>query len=247
MRILGLVALFLATLASASFQSSAPAASSQGRIAGLVRYLGDPPKITLVDFSACSNCASENAGQPVARDDLTVNPNGTLRNAVVFLRGTSPALANRRFPDPGEVVPLQIRGGMFRPHVTALRTGQTLAIHNVSTCGFNVKGSSQSNMSFNVMQPRRGAVVPITFDREEVAIRIEDNVHPWTSGWIAVLSHPHFAVTGEEGSFELGDLAPGDYELAVWHETLGEQSQTLSLAAGETKRFEFSFRRGPGR
>ncbi|MGH7150282.1 MAG: carboxypeptidase-like regulatory domain-containing protein [Planctomycetota bacterium] len=92
-----------------------------------------------------------------------------------------------------------------------------------------------------------GACPNCAAENEEVAFRIEDNVHSRTSGWIGVPSSPYFAVTGEEGSFDLPDLPPGEVELAVWHETLGEQSQTLSLAAGETKRVEFGFRRGPSR
>ncbi len=237
-----------ATLALGMVPGARPVAGSQGaRIAGLVRFLGDRPKAPTVDFTVCPNCVAENFGKAVVHEDLVVNPNGTLRNAVVFLRGSSSSLANRTFAPPGPAAPLEIRAGMFRPHVLALRTGQPLAIRNSSACAFNPKASPRRNAGFNFSLARRGEEVVRSFDREEIAIRIEDNLHPWTSGWIAVLSNPFFAVTGEEGSFDLADLPPGEVELVAWHETLGEQSQTFSLAPGESRRVEFAFRRGSSR
>ncbi len=239
-----LAVMTIATLALGMFPGAKPGPRSQGgRLAGLVRFLGVPPGARPIDFSACPGCSGENAGKAVDREDLIVNPNGTLRNAVVFLRGSSPSLANRTFAPPGAAAPLEIRAGMFRPHVLALRTGQPLAIRNSSACAFNPKASSRRNGGFNFSLAKRGDEVVKSFDREEIAIRIECNIHPWTSGWIAVLSNPFFAVTGEEGSFDLADLPPGEVELVAWHETLGEQSQSFHLDAGETKRIRFAFRR----
>ena len=229
-----------------------PAASSArpsagARLSGLVKFLGDPPRPRLIDFSSCLSCGSENAGKAVAHEDLIVNPNGTLRNAVVFVRASSPALANGTFSVPSDPVALEIRGGMIRPHVLGLRAGQPLAIRNRSTCGFNLKGAPRKNLGFSLTLPKPDEKIVRTFDREEIAFRIEDNVHPWMSGRIAVLSSPFFAVTGEEGAFDLPDLPPGEFEIAVWHETLGEQSQTLALGPGESRRIEFAFRRGLSR
>src|SRR5262245_2323942 len=221
--------------------------SAGGRVSGLVRFLGDLPKAQPVDFSRCPGCAAENAGKAVAFEDLIVNPNGTLRNAVVFVRASSPALAGGNFLGPAEPVPVEIRGGMLRPHVTALRTRQPLAIRNRSSCAFNLKSAPRANVAFDVSIPRPDGEIVRTFDREEIAFRVEDSVHPWTGGWIAVLSSPFFAVTGEEGAFDLPDLPAGEIEIAVWHETLGEQSQTLALDPGESRRIEFAFRRGVSR
>jgi hypothetical protein len=246
---LGSLAVVTIVVVAPSLQPAASSArhSAGSRLSGLVKFLGDPPRPRLIDFAGCPACASENAGKAVVHEDLIVNPNGTLRNAVVFVRATSPALAGEKFPGPAETVPLEIRGGMLRPHVLALRTGQPLAIRNRSTCGFNLKCAPRTNAGFNVSIPRPEEEDVRTFDREEVAFRVEDNVHPWMSGWIAVLSSPFFAVTGEEGGFDLPELPPGELEIVVWHETLGEQSQTLALAPGEGRRIEFAFRRGLSR
>jgi hypothetical protein len=59
---------------------------------------------------------------------------------------------------------------------------------------------------------------------------------------LGVFDHPFFVVTGDDGSFELGKLPPGEYEIEAWHETLGTQQQKFTLADGETVAAEFTFK-----
>ncbi|MCI0585257.1 MAG: hypothetical protein L0323_00290 [Planctomycetes bacterium] len=245
----GSLAVFaIVVLAPALCPAANSARNSAGaRLSGLVKVLGDPPRPGLIDFASCPSCAAENAGKAIAREDLIVNPNGTVRDAVVFVRATSPALAGHKFSSPAAPVPLEVRGGLLRPHVLALRAGQPVAVRNRSTCGFNLKCAPRKNLGFNLTLPKPDEEVVRRFDQEEVGIRIEDNVHTWTGAWIAVLSTPFFAVTGEAGAFDLPDLPPGELEIFAWHETLGEQSQALSLGPGESRRIEFAFRRGRSR
>jgi hypothetical protein len=55
-----------------------------------------------------------------------------------------------------------------------------------------------------------------SFAREEIAIPVKCNVHPWMRAYIAVFKHPYFAVAKNDGSFELPSL-PGTYTVKVWH------------------------------
>ena len=58
----------------------------------------------------------------------------------------------------------------------------------------------------------------------------------------ACVDHPYFAVTGPDGAFDLTNLPPGDYTLAVWHEKLGEQKQQVHLDASGTAAITFTYR-----
>ena len=80
------------------------------------------------------------------------------------------------------------------------------------------------------------------FDKEEVMVRFKCNVHPWMVAWVGVVSHPFFAVTGEDGTFTLKGLPPGEYTLEAWHEKLGTQTQTVTVAPTETKDVAMTFK-----
>jgi hypothetical protein len=38
------------------------------------------------------------------------------------------------------------------------------------------------------------------------------------NGEMIVARHPYYAVTDEDGNFELTQVPPGDYEIVAWHE-----------------------------
>jgi hypothetical protein len=60
--------------------------------------------------------------------------------------------------------------------------------------------------------------------------------------YVAVFNHPYFAVTGKDGSFELGNLPPGTYTIKAWHEKLGTASQQVTIGANETRHVDFVFK-----
>jgi hypothetical protein len=82
-----------------------------------------------------------------------------------------------------------------------------------------------------------------TFDKAEFMFPIKCDVHPWMSGWIAVMDNPFFAVTDEDGSFSFSGLPYGQFELVAWHEKLGTKSQTIHMLEGGVLEVDFSFSR----
>jgi hypothetical protein len=55
------------------------------------------------------------------------------------------------------------------------------------------------------------------------------------NAYAGVLDHPYFAVSKPDGTFSIPNLPPGTYTLAAWHERLGEQTMSVTVAAKETK------------
>jgi hypothetical protein len=49
-----------------------------------------------------------------------------------------------------------------------------------------------------------------------------------------VMTNPYFAVTSEDGSYTISEVPPGAYTLQAWHETLGEQSQRVTVTPSGT-------------
>jgi hypothetical protein len=62
--------------------------------------------------------------------------------------------------------------------------------------------------------------------------------------YIHVLSHPFFAVSGADGSYEIKGLPPGDYEIESIHEEYGAQTQKVTVAATAAAAAEFTYKAG---
>ena len=73
------------------------------------------------------------------------------------------------------------------------------------------------------------------------------DVHPWMVAYVAVLKHPFFATTNEEGRYTIDDLPPGDYVIEAWQQRLDPQRVNVTLAEGETKEINFTFQRPDGK
>jgi hypothetical protein len=83
------------------------------------------------------------------------------------------------------------------------------------------------------------------FKGAEMKINVKCFMHPWMSGYIHVLEHPFFAITGEDGTFTIRGLPPGEYEVSVLHEASvlepSPASAAVTVVAGETKRANFTY------
>jgi len=105
----------------------------------------------------------------------------------------------------------------------------------------NIHPLPTNNREWNKAEPA-GSTMEESFPREEIAIPVKCNVHPWMKSYVAVFKHPYFAVTGKDGSFQLPNLPPGDYTVEAWHEKLGTMTQKITITAGQTKSLDFTFK-----
>src|SRR3546814_6800868 len=64
-------------------------------------------------------------------------------------------------------------------------------------------------------------------------VRVECDAHGWMLAWIYVADSPYYALTGEDGSFSLTDVPPGDYTLVTWQEHVEETEMPVTVKAGE--------------
>ena len=198
------------------------------RVAGRVRFAGEPPPRRVIDMSSEVACraASEHAH---LEESVLVGEDGGLANAFVYVES---GLAAWRFELPDEVVVLDQRGCVYRPRVLGVRVGQRLTVRNSDPVLHNVHVLAETNPPANLAQKKGGADLQLLFDRPEVTIPIQCDVHGWMRAYVGVVEHPFFAVSEHDGTFDLGRLPPGEYTVAAVHERLGRREARL-LVRGE--------------
>jgi plastocyanin len=181
-------------------------------------------------------CSKSHPGAAMSEEVVT-GPDNTVANVLVYV---SEGLPGRTFEAPKESAVIQQKGCQYHPHVAAVETGQKLMVENSDPTTHNIHPVPSNNREWNQSQTQGAAPLETTFGREEIAIPVKCNIHPWMKGYIAVFKHPFFAVTGSDGKFVLKSLPPGNYTITAWHEQLGTTTQKVTIAANETKDVNFT-------
>jgi plastocyanin len=208
-------------------------------ITGWVVYQGTPPKPKAINFGPEKVCADLNRDKSPFYESLVVNPNSTVKGTLVAIRGKVPGT----YPPPSQPVVVDQVNCTFVPHVVAMVAGQEIEFRNSDPVSHNVRTTATRNLGFNsVFAPKGSARSKL--EAPEIGIPLKCDIHFWMSGYVHVFPHSFFAITGDDGSFVISGVPPGDYTLLAWHETLKSQTQTISVKAGEVKEVEFTFPTG---
>src|SRR3546814_8186708 len=85
----------------------------------------------------------------------------------------------------------------------------------------NTHGFYGRRTAFNLALPNQGQRIKADLTRPGL-VRVECDAHGWMLAWIYVADSPYYALTGEDGSFSLTDVPPGDYTLVTWQEHVEE-------------------------
>ena len=207
-----------------------------GTISGVINFSGTAAENEPILMDAEPICA-EQYPDGVVQETVVVNSNATLQNVFVYVKG---GLPDQEWPVPNEGVLLDQSGCRYHPHVLGVQAGQTLIIRNSDGILHNIHPMPVNNRPFNLGQPVEMDSEK-SFTTPEVMIPVECDVHDWMLGYIGVLSHPFFAVSGSDGSFSISGLPAGDYVVEAWHELYGTQTLSVSVAEGGTEQIEFSY------
>lgn len=218
----------LAAQAPAKAPAQAAAPGRGGRIVGHIRQTGPAPGNPLMRMGVDPVCATMNRdGRPVQQFVVRA-ADGALANVFVALQGTFP-----KTPVPTQPVTITQEKCIYSPRVVAGRVGQTLMIVNRDQTLHNLHSISTKGNDFNVTQPQFGMVFSYKLKSPDV-MRLKCDVHSWMMGYIGVVDHPYFAVTGADGAFAMDNVPPGRQTIRIWHEVFGEMTKVVEVKAGET-------------
>ena len=216
------------------------AAAAAGEIRGTVRLDGAPPAPTTLPVEpATDQHPLEGCGTfPKQSQRLLTDPRGGVQHAVVWVErpalyqsGTGPA--GHQAPVEQGAAVLDQRECVFEPHVLLIPAGGTLAIRNPDPVLHNVRIFQERAMLMHEWQQPRGPDLTWRFD-EPGRYVVRCGVHAWMHAWIVVAEHGYYALTDATGGFTISDVPQGDVVVHVWHESLGEQQQRVTVTPGQS-------------
>ena len=214
-------------------------AAQQGRggtIVGHVRLMGPSPGNVVIRMGMDPFCAKLTRGTRVIQQAVVTSQDGGLANVFLSVEGSFP-----QTPVPVEPVVIDQQGCIYRPRVVGARVGQTLQIKSSDQTLHNVHGVSAKENGFNVGQPQAGMVFKFQLKSEEVMLHLTCDVHRWMTGFVGVVSHPYFAVSGDGGAFTIPNVPAGKYTVRAWHERYGPITQIVQVQAGRMTTLDFSY------
>ena len=161
---------------------------------------------------------------------ILVGDGGAVKDSVVFLKGVE---SGKAWPEMLTKVPvLDQKGCRFEPHVQVARQG-SLDIINSDPVLHNTHGYYGKRTAFNVALPEKDQKVTKVL-KSPGTVKVDCDAHGWMLGWVQVVDNPYFFQTGDDGTFSIADVPPGDYTLVAWQEWIGQIEIPVSVAAGET-------------
>ena len=235
-----------------------------GTIRGHVTITGDTPRpmafnlVTIPDAVYCGRI-STGTGWRIVED-------GSLKDAVVMLNGIE---QGKRF----EVLKVLIEAMDcdFLPFVNVLRDEDEITVINMDPVEHDIQGYETARVRgarvlFNRPLPMNAfhKVLGMLHSHQhlpgkpmiqKVHLRKGRNIfvmqcgfHPYMFSWGVVVNNPYYAITKEDGRFELTDVPPGEYTLTVWHAGMKKYlEQKITVPADATVMHDFQYEAVKGR
>jgi hypothetical protein len=192
---------------------------------GSFTLVGTAPQLSVVNIVK-DNAICAPGGIQVMEQTLVVSATNRIKDVLIYLDTKIPSddpkwehesyLAEKM----GEVE-FDQKNCRFLKHVSAMRSTQTLRILNSDTVAHNAK-----------IDPRRGAVpfngMTPSLSRDttyqpggqtDSPFPVSCNIHPWMSAFMITRDSPYFAVTDENGEFEIPYIPSGvELVFRVWQQ-----------------------------
>ena len=178
-------------------------------------------------------------GERALSEDLIVDTESGL--AGVFIHVIK-GLEDYTFPHVKTPAVVDQKNCTFVPHVLGVRLHQPVhftnsdgTVHNI-----NALGSREEQGFVFSMAPSSEKRIR-QFPKRELGLAVRCDLHSAMVMYVHVVDSPYFAITGEDGRWEIPDLPEGSYTFEAIHERCGRQTFAVEVTAGGKTVADLSF------
>lgn len=241
-----------------------------GTIRGQVTLAGGLPKamafnlVTIPDPVFCGRISTGTGWRIV--EDFIVGPHGSLKDAVVMLKSIK---KGKPFTLPK--VTIEAKDCDFLPFVNVLRDQDEVTVINMDPVEHDIQGYETArergarvlfnrplpmNPFHKVLNlinshdhlPGKPMVEKIHLQKERNIFVMQCGFHPYMFSWGVVVDNPYYAITTEDGRFEIDDIPPGTYTVTVWHAGMKQYlDREVTVAPNGTVSVNFEYQSPSGR
>ncbi|MFO0906612.1 MAG: hypothetical protein U0939_26650 [Pirellulales bacterium] len=191
-------------------------------LAGTFKITGDKPTIPALTIDKDQEVCAP-GGRQVLSEELVLGANGGIRNVVIFVSQKLPDDEPWTHPSakPGKTdeVLFDQKECVFLTHVLAFQASQPLRIKNSDPVGHNTSLKPKKNPAYDQTIPSNASGVYQPKAEEDQPFPVACAIHPWMKAFMFTRRNSYFAVTKEDGTFEIPNLPAGvELEFRVWQE-----------------------------
>ena len=139
-------------------------------------------------------------------------------------------------PPPPRTAEMVQRDTAFAPAAVVVPVGGTVEFPNDDPFFHNVFSYS-STRRFDLGRYPQGESKSVSFDQAGV-VGVFCEVHDKMRGVIIVTENPYHARVGDDGSYRIEGLPPGEHELAFWSADHRPVRRTVTVESGGTSRVD---------
>jgi hypothetical protein len=256
--IVAVIVAVMTAMSSSTWAYEESSVTDGGQLVGIVALDGQVPRpkgynlITLPDQIYCGRI-SDGQGWRLLQP-FNVGSAGQFRDVVVYLENVEKGKSFSREQTPR----IEAKDCRFVPFATVMREKSDVVVVNLDPVMHDIQAYETSQlgarMLFNVPLPvnphhpqdlkDRGddaamyhthhpgepmkQFVDLTKGRKVFVMQC--GFHAYMESWGLAMENPYYAMTDQDGRFEIGDIPPGTYKLLIWHPYLnGTKEQTVTI------------------
>ena len=228
-----------------------------GTLVGTVTLEGKVPRpkgynlITLPDQIYCGRISNGQGWRLL--QPFNVGAAGEFRDVVVYLENVEKGKSFSHAPIPR----IEAKDCQFVPFTTVVREKQDVVVVNMDPVMHDIQAYETSQLGprvlFNVPLPMNPQHPRDLKDRSDAALYhkhlagepmkqlvgmtkgrrvfvMQCGFHAYMESWGLAMENPYYALTDQDGRFEIGAIPPGTYKMVIWHPYLGgTKEQTITI------------------